>query len=286
MKKTGIYKTDKRKVKEEELKLVNAHAAGIDIGSGEHWVSVHSSFCDNNIRKFGVYTSDLLEIADWLKECEVTSVIMESTGIYWIPLYEVLESKGFQLNLCNAKHAKNVPGRKKTDLIDCDWLRKLHSYGMLSASFIPTKNIREVKVLMRHRGKLVQQSSRHIQHMQKSLTLMNFYLQKVVTDITGLTGMKIIKSIISGEIDPKKLVKHRHKRIKKSKEEMIKALEGNIQFEQMFILKQAVESYEFILKQIEDIDSAIDDLLSQMDKQEDNTKNPVIKKKALHTINK
>lgn len=275
-----------KKVPLEELSLVHPYAAGIDIGSRKHWVSVSPLSCQNHIRNFGVYTSDLNQIADWLSECHVRTVIMESTGVYWIPLYEILESRGFDLNLCNAKHSKNVPGRPKTDKDDCEWLRKLHSYGLLSASFIPAKNTRELKVLMRHRENLIRQRSRHIQHMQKALTLMNFYLDKVVSDITGVTGMKIIKSILSGEMDPAKLVEYRDRGIKKSKEEMMKSLEGHIQFEQIFILKQAVKSYEFLSHQIEDLDAAIDDILSQLDKQADSSQEVLVKKKECLLLNK
>lgn len=272
-------KTVKKNAKVDELMVVNPNSAGVDIGSGEHWVCVPESSCEENIRKFGTYTSDLKKIADWLYECGVTTVAMESTGVYWIALYEVLESRDFEVNLCNAKHAKNVPGRTKTDRADCGWLKKLHTYGLLSASFIPPASIRELKVLMRHRENLIRQSSRHIQHMQKALTFMNVLLHKVVKDITGVTGMKIIRAILSGETNPRKLVKYRHKTIKAGEEEMVKALEGNYRFEHLFILKQAVESYDFVIQQIAEFDSTIDDLFSQLDKQEDNEKTPVPKAK-------
>ncbi len=285
MKRKRSLKSVKKSADLEKLLIVNPCAAGIDIGSGEHWICVPKSCSERNIRQFGTYTSDLKDIADWLSECGTTTVIMESTGVYWIPLYEVLEARGFEVNICNAKHAKNVPGRTKTDRYDCQWLQKLHTYGLLASSFIPTGNIRELKVLMRHRDNLIKQSSRHIQHMQKALTHMNVLLHKVVTDITGDTGMNIIRAILSGETRSGELVKYRHKRVKKSEEEMLKALEGNYRYEQLFILKQAFESYDFVIKQIAEIDSTIDDLFSQMDKQEDNKKNPVSKTKKSHKVN-
>jgi len=210
---------------------------------------------------------------------------MESTGVYWIPLYEVLEERGFDLNLCNAKHAKNVPGRTKTDRYDCKWLQKLHTYGLLSASFIASSEIRELKVLMRHRDNLIQESSRHIQRMQKTLTYMNVLLHKVVSDITGYSGMRIIRAILAGETDSHKLVKYRHKTVKASEEEIVKALEGNYRFEDLFILKQVVESYDFVIKQISEFDSAIDDLFSGLDKQADNKKNPLPKVKKSSKVN-
>ena len=279
MRRKKAAKAVKKNGKIDELNVINPKAAGIDIGSGEHWVCVPESSSKDNIRKFGTFTFALLEMANWLSECGVTTVAMESTGIYWIPLYEVLESRGFEVNLCNAKHAKNVPGRAKTDRCDCSWLKKLHTYGLLSASFIPPANIRELKSLMRHRENLVRESSRHIQHMQKALTSMNVLLHKVVKDITGKTGMQIIRAILGGDTNPRELVKYRHPSIKASDEEVVQALEGNYRFEHLFILKQAVESYDFVIKQIAEFDSCIDILLSQMDKKEDNKKNPVPKTK-------
>ncbi len=257
-------KNEKIESASNEISVINHHSAGIDIGSKENWVSVSPTICEDHIRKFGSYTCDLNAIADWLTSCKVTTVAMESTGIYWIPLYEILESRGFKLSLCNAKHVKNAPGRKKTDKFDCDWLRKLHSYGLLTPSFIPEKNIREIKVLTRYRDKLVKENNIHIQHMQKALTLMNFYLHQVISDITGKTGMSIIKAILSGETNPEVLVSYKKKGIKKSNEEIIKALSGSLQFEQLYILKQAVNFYEFFLSKIEETDSQINNLFLLM----------------------
>jgi len=252
-------------IKSEDLNQINRNVAGIDIGSRENWVSVSPDICENNIRTFGEYTEDLKQIADWLIECKVESVVMESTGIYWVPLYEILEANNIKVNLCNANYAKNLPGRKKTDKHDCDWLRKLHSYGMLNPSFIPDKAIREIKAITRYRSKLSYESKMHVLRIQKSLTLMNFHLHHVVSDITGKTGMNIINAILRGESDPKKLVLYRDIRIKKSKEEMIKALEGNIQFEHIFIMRTSLDSYNFICNKIEECDATISDLYSQLD---------------------
>jgi len=249
--------------KDESLKVINENVAGIDIGSLENWVSVSPNVRTDNVMKFGAFANDLYKIAKWLKECNVESVIMESTGIYWVPLFEVLESYKFEVFLCNASYAKNLPGRKKTDKYDCDWLRKLHSYGMLNSSFIPEKSIRELKVITRYRDNLTKELNIHIQRMQKSLTLMNFYLPKVVSNIMGKTGLEIIKSIIKGETNPEKLVMFRDPGIKASKEEMIKALKGNIEQEHLFVLKSSLELYIFTKKQIEECDSNIDKLFSK-----------------------
>ena len=156
-KRNSRKKSVKKNPRIEELLIINQNAAGIDVGSEEHWVCVPGRYSEN-VRRFGAFTSDLKEIAKWLNECEVTTVVMESTGVYWIPLYEVLEESGFEIYLSNVRHAKNVPGRHKTDRIDCKWLQKLHTYGLLSASFIPPSEIRELKVLMRHRDNLIRES--------------------------------------------------------------------------------------------------------------------------------
>lgn len=251
--------------KSDELEVVNSNVAGIDIGSTENWVSVSPNVCQENIRCFGSYTEDLYQIADWLEKCSVKSVVMESTGIYWVPLYEVLEEKKIGVLLCNASYAKNLPGRKKTDKYDCDWLRKLHSYGMLNSSFIPEKSIRELKSVVRYREKLTKDKNIHIQRMQKALTLMNFYLHKVISDITGKTGLLIINAIINGQTDPYELLKYKDPGIKTSEEEIIKALKGSIKREHVFLLKRSLEYYNFVLNQISLCDSEISTMLSDFE---------------------
>jgi transposase len=178
---------------------------------------------------------------------------MESTGVYWIPVYEILESRGFEVYLVNARHVKNVPGRK-TDVLDCQWIQQLHTYGLLRASFRPPAEICALRALARHRDNLIRYRSAHIQHMQKALQLMNIKLAQVVSDITGVTGMSIIRSIVAGERDPKVLARLRNPKCARSEAEIAKALEGNYQPEHLFVLKQAVAQYDFYLQQLQECD--------------------------------
>ncbi|MFM2391838.1 MAG: hypothetical protein RLZZ437_3393 [Pseudomonadota bacterium] len=184
--------------------MVNPTAAAIDIGSTMHMAAVNPDACDTPVRAFGTFTQDLHDLADWFKSCGVTSVAMESTGVYWIPAFEVLEGHGFQVILVNARYAKNVPGRK-TDVSDAGWLRQLHSYGLLRGSFRPEAEIATLRDYLRQRERLVEYAAAHIQHMQKALMEMNLQLHHVVSDITGATGMRIIRAIAAGERDPKVL---------------------------------------------------------------------------------
>src|SRR6476659_1448668 len=178
-----------------ELKHVNLDAAGIDIGSDRHLVAVPVGRDEVSVREFGAFTTDLYALADWLKKCAVTTVAMESTGVYWIPLYQILEGRGFKVFLVNAQHVKNVPGRK-SDVSDCQWIRYLHSVGLLKASFRPPDQICVVRSLWRHRESLVQMAAEHTMHMQKALSLMNLQLHHVLSDITGLSGMRILDAIL------------------------------------------------------------------------------------------
>jgi hypothetical protein len=192
----------KRKVSEvpkmESLKQINLNAAGVDVGASELYVCVPEDRAPQPVRVFQTFTSDLHDIAAWLKQCGVTSVAMESTGIYWIPLYEVLEAAGFEVKLVNAREAKNLPGRK-SDILDCQFIQQLHSYGLLRASFRPAKDIVGLRVLVRHRDRLIVARAVHIQHMQKALHLMNLQLDNVLSDITGVTGLRIVRAIVAGE---------------------------------------------------------------------------------------
>jgi transposase len=257
--------TKSKRVYRETLKMITPHAAGIDVGSGEMWVCVpEKDASEKNIKKFGSFTPDLIQLANWLSECKVKSVAMESTGIYWIPVYQILEARGFEVVLVNAHELKNVSGRPKTDRFDCQWIQRLHSYGLLKASFRPENNVYRLQVLMRHRKNLVQDSGKHIQHMQKSLRLMNLVLDKVISDITGEVGMKIINAILRGEYDPYTLAKYRNNRIKSTEEEIRKALTGNYQKEEVFILRQAVDSYNHVNNQIKACDTEVEKLTAQI----------------------
>lgn len=199
---------------EQKLAMINPHAAGIDIASREHWVCVPEDRADPNVRPFGTFTCDLYAIARWLNACGITSVAMESTGVYWIPLFQVLEQQGFTVCLVNAKHLKNVSNRPKTDRLDCQWLQRLHAYGLLAPSFRPEDEMCQLRSLLRHRDTLIQESTRHIQHMQKALHQMNLILDTVVSHITGVTGLRIIQAILNGERRPEILAQYRDCRIK------------------------------------------------------------------------
>jgi transposase InsO family protein len=208
-----------------ELKTVNVGAAAIDIGSKMHMAAVNPACADVSVRSFGTFTQDLHNLADWFKACGVTSVAMESTGIYWIPVYEILEQRGFDVILVNARSAKNVPGRK-TDVSDAAWLRELHSYGLLRGSFRPDAEITTLRAYLRHRERLVEYAAAHIQHMQKALMEMNLQLHHVVSDITGTTGMRIIRAIVAGERNPDVLATYRDARCHASIETIRAALVG------------------------------------------------------------
>ena len=199
------------------LRHINLNAAGIDIGSDRHLVAVPEGSDDVSVRQFGAFTSDLHEIADWLEKCGVTTVAMESTGVYWIPLFEVLEQRGFEVKLVDARHVKNVSGRK-SDVLDCQWLQQLHTYGLLQGAFRPPDEVCVLRSYVRQKEMLTQASSMHIQHMQKALQQMNLLLHNVLSDITGVTGMKIIKAILAGERDPSVLALNRDKGCRNSKE--------------------------------------------------------------------
>ena len=197
-------KKDTRSRSRDSFPMVNANAAGIDIGSEEHWVAVPEDRDEQPVRSFGCFTADLHALADWLEQCGIETVAMESTSVYWIPLFQILETRGFMVKLVNARHVKNVPGRK-TDVLDCQWIQRLHSYGLLSGSFRPEDQLCVLRSYWRHRDNLVSYAAAHIQLMQKALIQMNLQLHKVVSDITGVTGMRIIRAVLAGERDALKL---------------------------------------------------------------------------------
>jgi transposase len=241
----------------ESLQFINLDAAGIDVGADQHAVAVpEGRDKEGPVREFGTFTSDLEAIADWLEQCDVTTVAMESTGVYWVPLYEVLDRRGFDVKLVDARHVKNVSGRK-SDILDCQWLQQLHTFGLLAGAFRPPDEICVLRSYTRQKEMLTQASSMHIQHMQKALQQMNVLLHNVVTDITGLTGMKIIKAILAGERDTKKLASNRHENCRNSEETIAKSLEGNYREEHLFALKQAVDLYETYQRKIAECEEAI-----------------------------
>ncbi len=256
------------------LEMLDPNAAGIDVSSGDLWVCVPANRAEQHVRKFGVYTDELYALADWLTKCGITSVAMESTGVYWIPVYQVLEERGFTVCLTNARHLKNVSGRPKTDRLDCQWIQRLHSYGFLMASFRPTDAICRIRSIQRYRSSLIQDASRHVQHMQKALHQMNGLLPKVVKDITGVTGMAIIQKILDGERNPVKLAKLRNPHCKSTEDEIARALNGDYREEHIFVLRQGYKAYAFVHTQLRECDREIERLLSAIDKQVDATQTP------------
>jgi transposase len=218
----------------KHLVHLNACAAGIDVGSKSHFVAVPEGVDPEPVREFSTFTDDLEHLADWLISCGVTTVAMESTGIYWIPVFEILESRGIEVKLVNARHVKNVPGRK-SDVLDCQWLQQLHTYGLLRGAFRPADQVVALRAYVRQRATLVKISGSHIQHMQKAMSQMNLQLHNVVTDITGVTGMHIIKAIVAGERDAHKLAAFRDKRCKNDVETIARSLRGNYRPERQIL---------------------------------------------------
>lgn len=258
----------KVKVQVDALEQIHPHAAGIDVGAEEVWVAVPPERDEESVRAFPTFTADLRRLAEWLKACQIETVAMEATGVYWVPLHEILEAAGFEVCLVNARHLKNVSGRK-TDVLDCQWIQQLHTYGLLSASFRPPEEIVAIRSLVRHREMLVQYRSAHIQHMQKALTLMNVRLTIVLSDITGVTGLKIIRAILAGERDPKHLARLRDEHCKKSEEEIAKSLQGHYKREHLFALKQALELYDFYDQQLQACDAELEAMYQEFEPPQD-----------------
>lgn len=242
------------------MEIVNPRAAGIDIGSRSHWVAVGQGA--NDFREFGVYNEDLYSVACWLKENDIATVAMESTGTYWQSLYAVLIAEGFQVILCNGKFTKNIKG-KKTDIQDCQWIQKLHSIGLLSGSFLPDEATEQLRTYCRHRANLLDSAAAASKKMQKYLRLLNLRLDVVVNDICGLTGLTIIKAICNGEKNPEKLASLRHANCKKSEAEIAKALHSNGRNDYLFALKQELEMYELFQSKITQCDIEIEKMLTQ-----------------------
>ena len=247
------------------LKRVNHHAAGVDIGSRDHWVAVPqgSSKDGQDVKRFETFTSDLEEIANWLLACGVETVAMESTGVYWIPLFELLEERGLEILLVDTRQIKYVPGRK-TDYLDCQWIQELHTFGLLRGAFRPDSQICELRGYVRQRAMLISEGSRHIQHIQKALEQMNVKLVEVLRDVTGKTGMRIIDAILNGEHDPESLAALRDRRCKHSEQTIAKALRGHWRDEHLFALKQAVDRWRFHTSLIDECHTKIEEVLGYL----------------------
>jgi transposase len=258
-----------------DLQLLNEHAAGIDIGAQRHYVAVPPAADAHPVREFAVFTKDLYAIADWLESCGVKSVAMESTGVYWVPLFEVLDERGFQVKLVDARKVKNVSGRK-SDVLDCQWLQQLESYGLLQAAYRPTDEIIVLRGYMRQRAMLVKSAASHIQHMQKALQQMNLRLDNVVSDITGQTGMRILKAILRGERDVQKLGALRDRNCKASAEVIAQSLVDNYRQEHLFALKQAVELFEIYQAKISECEVEMEKYLQSLSGKREDEPPPVV----------
>jgi len=271
-------KTKTEKVRSVSMAMVNPNAAGIDIGDGFHVVAVPADRDVDNVRNFGSFTEDLEKIALWLKQCEIESVAMESTGIYWKNLFMVLVQHGLAVQLVNAKQTRNVTG-KKNDESDAQWIQKLHSCGLLKSCFLPDDHTETLRTLVRHRRSLTQDGSRYVLRMQKSMELMNIKVHTVISDITGKTGTAIIKAIIGGERDPKNFLPLIDSRIKASKEEILKSLQANWRTEHLFLIKQCYNLYQNIQTQIQLCDQQIEKVLQSMPQQKEIPTQKSVKRK-------
>src|ERR1700675_605538 len=238
------------------LTIVNANAGGIDVGNESHYVAVPPDRDRCPVREFGCWTAALKQMAEWLKSCRIDTVAMQATGVYWIALYDILEQHGIRVVLVNAQHTKNVPGRK-TDVQECQWLMKLHTYGLMRDSFRLQQDMEYVRTIWRLRDRHVKDAGREVQHMQKALTKMNIQLANVISDISGLSGQAIISAVLQGERDPYKLADLADYRIKASREEVARSLEGNWRADVLFELQQAVDSYHFAHRQMQQCDEKL-----------------------------
>lgn len=259
----GVTQQDKPKRRGPKLEVSNPNAAGIDIGSASHYVAVPADRDERPVREFKSFTVEVHKLADWLDACGVDTVAMESTGVYWIPVYEILERRGFTVLLVNARHVKNVAGRK-SDVMDCQWLQQLHSYGLLRGAFRPADQVCVLRSLSRQRAMLLRLQARHIQHMQKALVQMNIQLANVISDVVGETGQKILRAIVAGERDPYALAGMKNVRIKASAEEIAQSLRGNWRDEHVFALKQALQLFDFYAERVADCDALIEQQMMEL----------------------
>lgn len=239
------------------LPILFPDTAGIDIGSKSHFVAVPSDRDPKPVKEFSTFTADLHKMVNWLKDCKIKTVIMESTGVFWIPTFELLESNGFEVKLVNARHVKNVSAHK-TDVLDCQWLQQLGTFGLLKGAFRPSDSILPLRTYLRQREMLIKSAAQHIQHMQKALTQMNLHLHNVISDITGKTGMLIIRNIVAGVRDPKELAALRDERCHNSEAVIEASLVGNYREEHLFSLTQSLQLYDIYSQKISECDSKIE----------------------------
>lgn len=253
-----------RKRGQQRLTIVHPNCAGIDLGSRAHYVAVDPSRTDEPVRRFGTFTDDLQSMAQWLHECGVKTVAMEATGVYWIPVFELLDREGFEVHLVNARAVKQIGGRK-SDVLDCQWLWQLMSYGLLKGAFRPADRICELRSFVRLRATLTRDAARAVQHMQKALTQMNVQIDQVLSDITGKTGMLILRAIVASERDPRVLASYRDGRVRADEGTIARSLQGNWRREHVFALEQAISRYDFYQQQIRACDTQILETLEDLE---------------------
>jgi transposase len=263
----------------EEIPVLHVNAAGIDIGANEIYVAVPPDRDPQPVRCFGTFTGELLRMAEWLRQCRIETIAMEATGVYWIPAHQILEAAGFQVCLVNARYFQNVPGRK-TDVLDCQWLQRLHAAGLLRNSFRPAQEVCVLRSLTRHRDSLIQLASAHILHMQKALDQMNLQLHHVLSDITGLSGLAILDAILAGTRDPQVLARLRDGRVKASEETIMQALTGDYRPEHVFTLRQSLAAYRYYQTLLTDCDREIEQALQQFDAGIDVQSQPLVARKT------
>jgi transposase len=254
--------------------VINPNAAGIDVGAREIYVAVPAERDPEAVRTFATFTPELIELAEWLAACGITTVAMEATSVYWMPLFTILEERGIEVCLVNARHLRRVPGRK-TDVLDCEWLQYLHSVGLLRGSFHPPEAVAAVRTVLRHKASLVQMASSHVQHIHKALTQMNLQIHHVISDITGMTGLRILDAILDGERRPEVLAELRHPRIKADKETIAKALTGTWRREHLFTLRQSLTAYRHYQSQIEQCHAELHELLGTFGSRVDPDQEPL-----------
>jgi len=255
--------TRNRALNRKGLELTHPNAAGIDIGSASHYVAVPADRDDEPVREFASFTADLHRLADWLRDCGVDTVAMESTGVYWIPLFELLDARGFTVLLVNARHVKNVSGRK-SDVLDCQWLQQLMTYGLLRGAFRPSDQVCVLRALARQRATLLRTQARSVQHMQKALVQMNIQLANVIADVAGASGQAILRAIVAGERHPYALARLKNSRVHASNEEIARSLQGTWRAEHLFALRQALDAFDFCGGQLQQCDQEIEAQLQRL----------------------
>ena len=253
----------RKRAKTASLSIAYPNACGIDIGATSHFVAVPADRDAEPVQEFAALTADLERLVRWLRQCAITAVAMESTGVYWIPLFEMLDAAGFEVHLVNARHVRSVPGRK-SDVLDCQWLQQLMSYGLLRGGFRPPEEGCALRAIWRHRDMLLSYQARHVQHLQKAMTQMNVQLHHVISDIMGVTGQAIIRAIVAGERNAATLAKLRDRRIKADEAEVAAALQGHWRDEHLFALKQALALIDSYAAQITECDGKLQQLLSKL----------------------